>query len=624
MEIFKYKCPMCGGELDINEDHAIGICQYCNSKVAIPKNLGARNQMYNRATYLRQNNEFDRSIAVYEDILKRDNTDVEAHFGLLLSKYGIEYVEDPKSGERKPTCHRLQNQSIYADSDYKAVIEYADSTRRKMYEQEAARINEIVKRIQELAAKEKPYDIFICYKETDGEERTDDSRIAQNLYQRLERKGYRVFFARKTLENKLGLEYEPIIFSAINTAKVMIVLGTKKEFFNAVWVRNEWSRYLELTKENPEKVLVPAYKNMTAYDLPDELAVLQSQDMNKLGFMEDLQEAMEKCVKKTQKSNDHLFNIGEMEGKEESNLELALKNASTMFFLGEVEQAKHKMENLTDIYPGDYRSWLGYAMVLSGGLKKELDDKGKIIRCLKNAFKICPESEYDKLCSTCGKYLNAQYERLDYMRKGVSDEKTDLSNKVLQKNQQIEMCNDKYIKLGQQKQQNRAEYEHIKKDIENYKEVINGVSTKDAFGLGYSVAAVLGVVAYIILGIKTFRETNFLEALGEMLLVAPLLVGLGIAVVGLIFSAVACFLKNGEKSAAETQLIELQKALDICSEEYDHLNKEEYDNNHVRTKVFDELGDYKEKIKKVTVEMERLERIYNDFFPIYQKLDKSI
>ena len=391
MKLFKYKCPMCGGELDVNEEITVGICQYCNSTIAIPKNLEERSQMYNRAIYLRQNNEFDRAIGVYEDMLKRDNTDVEAHFGLFLSKYGIEYVEDPRTRERKPTCHRLQTRSVYADSDYKAAIEYADPMSRDVYESEAARINAIVKRIQELAANEKPYDIFICYKETDiGDERTEDSRIAQELYQRLERKGYWVFFARKTLENQLGSEYEPVIFSAINTAKVMIVLGTKKEYFNAVWVRNEWSRYIELVAENPEKVLIPVYKNMSAYDLPDELAVFQSQDMGRLGFMEDLQDAIEKILHKGKRKRSYQADEVSMQS-DPMSIERKLNNAETYITLGEKKKAEEVYQEIISEFTGDYRGWWGMFLMLTDNLNRtdiSLDELQMAVKYAGNALKL--------------------------------------------------------------------------------------------------------------------------------------------------------------------------------------------------------------------------------------------
>ena len=98
------------------------------------------------------------------------------------------------------------------------------------------------------------------------------------------------------MEDKLGTAYEPYIFAALNSAKVMIVIGTKAEYFNAVWVKNEWKRYLALIKQGKKKMLIPAYRDMDPYDLPEEFSHLQAQDMSKLGFMQDLIRGIKKIL----------------------------------------------------------------------------------------------------------------------------------------------------------------------------------------------------------------------------------------------------------------------------------------------------------------------------------------
>ena len=112
--------------------------------------------------------------------------------------------------------------------------------------------------------------------------------LAQDVYDALTEKGYRVFFARITLEDKLGQEYEPYIFAALSSAKVMLVFGTDYEYFNAVWVKNEWSRYLALMAQDKTRHLIPCYKGIDAYDMPKEFAKLQAQDMGKVGAVQDL------------------------------------------------------------------------------------------------------------------------------------------------------------------------------------------------------------------------------------------------------------------------------------------------------------------------------------------------
>lgn len=294
-----FKCKMCGGSLEIESGATVIECEYCGTQQTLPKlDDDRRANMYDRANHFRRNNEFDKAMGIYEQILNEDNTDAEAYWSLVLCRYGIEYVEDPTSHRRIPTVNRAQFTSIFDDDNYKSALQYADSYQRTIYEAEAKAINEIQKGILAISSQEEPFDVFICYKETDNNgRRTPDSVLAQDLYYQLKQEGFKVFFARITLEDKLGSAYEPYIFAALNSAKVMVVLGTKPEFFNAVWVKNEWSRYLALIKQGQKKMLIPAYKDMDPYDLPEEFSHLQAQDMSKLGFMQDLIRGIKKIAK---------------------------------------------------------------------------------------------------------------------------------------------------------------------------------------------------------------------------------------------------------------------------------------------------------------------------------------
>ena len=293
-----FKCKMCGGALEIQQGATVVECEYCGANQTLPKlDDEKRINLYDRANHFRRNNEFDKASAIYEQILNEDGTDSEAYWSLVLCRFGIEYVEDPTSQKRVPTVHRAQYTSIFDDDNYKLALENADSYQRIIYEEEAKAINEIQKGILAISQKEDPFDVFICYKETDNSgERTHDSVLAQDLYYELTEQGFKVFFSRITLEDKLGSAYEPYIFAALNSAKVMVVLGTKPEYFNAVWVKNEWSRYLSLIKNGAKKILIPAYRDMDPYDLPQEFSHLQAQDMSKLGFMQDLIRGINKLV----------------------------------------------------------------------------------------------------------------------------------------------------------------------------------------------------------------------------------------------------------------------------------------------------------------------------------------
>lgn len=294
------KCKMCGGDLNIADGVTVCECEYCGSKQTVPSMDNEKKiTLFTRANRLRSTCEFDKAAGVYESIVAEFPEEAESYWGLVLCKYGIEYVDDPRTGKKIPTCHRSSFDCVLEDSNFQMVMEYSDTLSRAVYREEAKEIERLRVDIIAVSSKEEPYDIFICYKETDEKgDRTIDSVIAQDVYKELTENGYRVFFSRITLEDKLGQEYEPYIFAALNSAKVMLAFGTDYEYFNAVWVKNEWSRFLNLIEKGEKKTLIPCYKDIDAYDMPTEFKRLQAQDMGKVGAIQDLLRGIEKIIGK--------------------------------------------------------------------------------------------------------------------------------------------------------------------------------------------------------------------------------------------------------------------------------------------------------------------------------------
>ena len=350
MAVFKCKC--CGASLPIKENITVVECEYCYTAQTLPRlSDEKRANLYDRANHFRRNNDYDKALAIYEQILNEDKTDAEAYWSIVLCKYGIEYVEDAGTKKRVPTVNRTQLTSIFADEDYKSAIENADMFQRKVYEAQAKKIDEIQKGILAISNKEKPFDVFICYKETDNSgRRTKDSVLAQELYFGLKNEGFNVFFARITLEDKLGTEYEPYIFGALHSAKVMVVLGTRAEYFNAVWVKNEWKRYLALIKNGAKKTLIPAYKDMDPYDLPDDFSHLQAQDMSKLGFMQDLIRGIKKIISAEEKQGTVVKETMVL-ANGSTNIDPLLKRAFLFLEDGNFDSANEYAERVLDINP---------------------------------------------------------------------------------------------------------------------------------------------------------------------------------------------------------------------------------------------------------------------------------
>ena len=362
-----FKCKMCGGTLEINNGESVVVCDYCGTKQTLPKtNDEAVSNLFNRANTLRLKSEFDKAEQVYEKILELDNAEAEAHWGLVLCKYGIEYVEDPQTFTRVPTCHRASYDSILADESYLSAVANADMSQKVVYEDEAKKINDIQKNILDVVKNEKPFDVFICYKETDANgQRTIDSVIANDIYHQLTNEGFKVFYAAITLEDKLGQEYEPYIFSALNSAKVMLVVGTKPEYFEAVWVKNEWSRFLKLLKADRSKLLIPCYRDMDAYDLPNEFSHLQSQDMSKIGFINDIERGIKKVIVKDEPKAEPVVvtAAAPVAAPVVATTEPLLKRAYLFLEDGDWESADEYCEKVLDLDPENSRAYLGKAMV---------------------------------------------------------------------------------------------------------------------------------------------------------------------------------------------------------------------------------------------------------------------
>ncbi|MBQ8615454.1 MAG: TIR domain-containing protein, partial [Clostridia bacterium] len=202
-----------------------------------------------------------------------------------------------------PTCNRASIVSVFDDENYKHAISFAGEFQKQDLEESGKQIEEILKKVVKLSKNEPPYDIFICYKKTslvsnaNGEESyTKDSVHAREIYEILTEQGYKVFFAEKTLQNIGGNEYEPIIFNALNTSHVMLVVSSKIEYINAPWVKNEWRRFVKQMEFDESKKLIPIMcGDMTPAKLPDLLKKYQALELD-VNFQKNLLTSVKNCL----------------------------------------------------------------------------------------------------------------------------------------------------------------------------------------------------------------------------------------------------------------------------------------------------------------------------------------
>lgn len=270
------KCKMCGSNLEIEDSITVCKCEKCGTSQTVPDIEDDKElKLFERAGRLRFNCDFDKAAGIYNTITDSYPEEAEGYWGLILCKYGIEYA-DNASGIKVPVCHRISYDSVMDDEDFELVMENSDSESRAIFREEAKIIEENRKKYIQIAESEQPYDIYISYRaKDDNGDKTAVSEIAGHLYNKLTSAGYRVFLSEAALKGKERSDCEPYIYSALNSANVMLALGTSYDDYNDVWVKNEWNRYLEIAEKNKNKCLIPCYKDVDEYDIPKEFAGLK-------------------------------------------------------------------------------------------------------------------------------------------------------------------------------------------------------------------------------------------------------------------------------------------------------------------------------------------------------------
>ena len=283
-------CNHCGGEYEYRGGR--WVCRWCGSYRQESITNEEVTLLYTAYQKLRLT-DFVEAESEFDDFIQKYPENHSGYWGRLMARYAIKYERD-FDGRMIPTCYATSIGSITSASDYKKALQYADAENGAYYKSQAEYIERVRTEWLEKAKKEKPYDIFLCYKDSDlaqNIERTKDSYAAQELYSLLTDMGFRVFYSRVSLREKVGEKYEPYIFHALSTAKVMIVYGSDPDYIQSTWMKNEWMRYIKQIREGkkkPESLLV-ACDGFSPDELPTALSSMQCFRADEKTFYGDLQ-----------------------------------------------------------------------------------------------------------------------------------------------------------------------------------------------------------------------------------------------------------------------------------------------------------------------------------------------
>lgn len=304
-------CKTCGGP--VNRVGNYYVCEYCRNKWEIDSGNDVHAVDRANAWSALRDGDFEKAAELFENIIVKETKNHEAYWGRALALAGIVYVTDMNENKKVPTCNNITEESFINNKDVQKAISLAPADIADGYKQQAEYIEKVRIEWLEKASKEPAYDVFISFKDSDREngiERTQDSIDAQDLYNALIAEGYKVFFSRISLRDKVAEQYEPYIYNAIKTAKVMIVFGERAEYFNSVWIKNEWSRFKTRIEkgEKHKNSLVVVYKNMNPGDLPVVLKSRQCLNASDMTFLSDLTRHIKRVVEES-KRNIHLEKI---------------------------------------------------------------------------------------------------------------------------------------------------------------------------------------------------------------------------------------------------------------------------------------------------------------------------
>lgn len=113
--------------------------------------------------------------------------------------------------------------------------------------------------------------VFISFKNLDSDGKpTRDSELANEIHDFFVSQGLRVFFSNISLEKLGTAAYQRAIDTALDSAKVLIAVGTSNDRLDSQWVRYEWNSFLNdiLSGIKPEGRIFGYVENMPISSLP--------------------------------------------------------------------------------------------------------------------------------------------------------------------------------------------------------------------------------------------------------------------------------------------------------------------------------------------------------------------
>ena len=210
---------------------------------------------------------------LYEEIWRRPMSKVAADWGVPFSSIAKACIEmnvprpasnhwqlvargrkiDPEvllpPGEGATTqavlkCPRKRTHLV-GDSDSSESADDVERTPPVSDSDSSANANDGGREQQHAPRNTRGYQVFISFKNTDADGKpTPDVTAARKVYKALRAERIRVFFSDESLSETGRGEYARSIEEALESADVLVLVGSRREYIESPWVRKEWSSFL--------------------------------------------------------------------------------------------------------------------------------------------------------------------------------------------------------------------------------------------------------------------------------------------------------------------------------------------------------------------------------------------
>ena len=306
-----YVCPNCASS-DTVYDSKLGlICKYCQT--CIPTDATSFDAQIEELVFKRNSGDLKGAASLLDKLYEKPQNKTNYHllFQDILTSFGVVYVENyinENEIERLPVFYKPEFpfKSIFDHPQFKNLQKgkngefapYVDNYINKL-----TKIDSLLQLIEKNknSKNRQVYDVFISYK--GGAAHIEDERRARDWYDVLTNQGYNVFFAPKSIEK--GEEWEPQIYNALYTAKVLILIcatkgADKSTYLQSPWVASEWRRFLNRRNDTNDNVVIISisFNGFTASELPNDLNGIQMFDSNTPGNTDEVLSKVKQYVQR--------------------------------------------------------------------------------------------------------------------------------------------------------------------------------------------------------------------------------------------------------------------------------------------------------------------------------------